>query len=69
MKLRRPPHANPLPQARLGELATLGGRIRERMRLGEGSAAALALREQTIRAFPLRLEGQGDGGLATPVSS
>ncbi len=37
----RPPHPNPLPQARLGELATQSGRIRERMRLGRGSSAVL----------------------------
>ena len=40
IEVRRAPHPNPLPQARLGELGTLSDRIRKRMRWGRGSLAA-----------------------------
>ena len=36
MPTHRPPHPSPLPQARLGELATFRCRTRKRVRLGRG---------------------------------
>jgi tRNA modification GTPase len=37
-----PPHPSPFPQARLGELATLSGRIRKRIRQGRGRNSVLS---------------------------
>jgi NitT/TauT family transport system permease protein len=41
-RLSRPPRPDPLPQSRLGEIATLSGRIRKRIGQGRGSHSVLS---------------------------
>jgi hypothetical protein len=55
------------PQARLGELASQRGRIRERIRLGEGTPSQrlrrdfLSFRGEDCGSFPLSPWGEGWG--------